>query len=87
MDLQSAQTSILLFQSKKELTSLWKRFFSILEDLRQANKISSAEFQSFRKNILDAGNDAIRSLEEQIKQFETIGQGNQQEQGQTNDKH
>ena len=53
------------FQLKRKVTSLYKSFFFILEDLNSEGvKIPEESYKRIRKRILDQGNDTSRELEE-----------------------
>lgn len=54
-----------LFQVKRKITSIYKNFFFILEDLSDSGyNINDETYQKIRKRILDNANDAIREIEE-----------------------
>lgn len=53
------------FQVRRNITNIFKNFFIILEDIG----ISDAEYQKYRKRILDIANEKIREIEET---FETL---------------
>jgi hypothetical protein len=54
------------FQSVRRVTTLYKNFLFILEDLKNDGSISEAQYQSLRKKILDLGNDTSREMEDDI---------------------
>jgi hypothetical protein len=54
-----------LFQIKRKITSIYKNFFFILEDLGDSGyNINDETYQKIRKRILDNANDAVREIEE-----------------------
>ena len=66
----SKERDYLSFQIRRKVTNLFKNFFIILEDLSKDNpSISQEKYNQLRKRVLDYGNDTIRELEEDIKQF------------------
>lgn len=67
----SKEKDYIKFQLRRKITTLFKNFFFILEDLAKENKgISDEKYQQIRKRILDYGNDTIREMEEDIDKFE-----------------
>ena len=58
--------SVLLFQIKRRITSLYKGFLFTIEDIQDEfpDTISYERGQILRKQILDAGNEAYREIEE-----------------------
>jgi len=59
-----------LFQIRRKITNIYKNFFFIIEDLQDSGyNISDEHYQKIRKRVLDAGNDAIREIEEQFSQY------------------
>lgn len=57
------------FLSKKvetEVKRLYISFIHELEDLLDDGKITEEEFALYRKTVLDSGNAALRSIQEQI---------------------
>jgi hypothetical protein len=53
------------FQIKRKITSIYKNFFFILEDLSDSGyNINSETYQKIRKRVLDNANDAVREIEE-----------------------
>jgi len=66
----SKERDYLSFQIRRKVTNLFKNFFIILEDLSKENpSISQEKYNQLRKRVLDYGNDTIRELEEDLKQF------------------
>jgi hypothetical protein len=66
----SKERDYLSFQIRRKVTNLFKNFFIILEDLSKDNpSISQEKYNQLRKRVLDYGNDTIRELEEDLKQF------------------
>lgn len=57
---------------KREVTRLFRIFIQLIEDLVQDGRMSPEEFQSLRKRILDNGNDCIRSIFNEIENFDLI---------------
>jgi len=54
-----------LFQVKRKITSIYKNFFFILEDLSNSGyNINDETYQKIRKRVLDNANDAIREIED-----------------------
>jgi hypothetical protein len=61
----------LKFQIRRKVTNLYKNFLFILEDVQSTNPDANQEaFQRNRKRILDFGNDAIREIEEYLKNLD-----------------
>jgi hypothetical protein len=59
-----------LFQIKRKITSIYKNFFFILEDLSDSGyNISDETYQKIRKRVLDNANDAVRELEENFNKL------------------
>ena len=57
---------LLQFQAQRKITSLYKNFLCILEDLQGKNKIDKEEYQRLRKRVLDLGNDLTREMEDEL---------------------
>lgn len=91
MDNEKAK-DFLKFQARKDVSYLYKRFLTVLEDNRDehyfmlekikaaipkqyhvlidaANYIDDNKFALWRKRVLDAGNDTIRTLDEEVSRF------------------
>lgn len=61
----------ILFQFRRKITNLYKQFLFILEDVGHSKyNISDESYQKYRKRILDAGNDTIRELEEDLNKLD-----------------
>lgn len=61
----------LSFQVSRKVTSLYKSFLFILEDLQDSGyNISDSVFQRYRKRVLDNGNDSIREIEELLEKLD-----------------
>lgn len=61
----------ILFQFRRKITNLYKQFLFILEDVGNSKyNISDESYQKYRKRILDAGNDTIRELEEDLNKLD-----------------
>lgn len=61
----------ILFQFRRKITNLYKQFLFILEDVSHSKyNISDESYQKYRKRILDAGNDTIRELEEDLNKLD-----------------
>jgi len=59
-----------LFQIKRKITSIYKNFFFILEDLSDFGyNINDEAYQKIRKRVLDNANDAIREIEENFSKI------------------
>jgi len=59
-----------LFQIKRKITSIYKNFFFILEDLGDSGyNINDETYQKIRKRILDNANDAVREIEENFSKI------------------
>jgi hypothetical protein len=59
-----------LFQIKRKITSIYKNFFFILEDLGDSGyNINDETYQKIRKRILDNANDALREIEENFSKI------------------
>lgn len=65
----SKEKDYLLFQTRRKIVNLFKKFFFLLEDLSIDGKISQDKYQQMRKRVLDHGNDTIREIEEDINKF------------------
>jgi hypothetical protein len=66
----SKEQDYLSFQVRRKVTSLFKNYFIILEDLVRENpSISQEKYNQIRKRILDYSNDTIREIEQDIEQF------------------
>jgi len=66
----SKEQDYLSFQIRRKITSLFKNYFIILEDLVRENpSISQEKYNQIRKRILDYSNDTIREIEQDIEQF------------------
>jgi hypothetical protein len=66
----SKEQEYLSFQVRRKITSLFKNYFIILEDvIRENPSISQEKYNQIRKRILDYGNDTIREVEQDINQF------------------
>jgi len=66
----SKEQDYLNFQVQRKVTSLFKNFFFLLEDLKKENScISKDKYDQIRKRVLDYSNDAIRDIQSDIKQF------------------
>jgi len=60
----------LSFQVNRKVTSLYKSFLFILEDLQDSGyNISDSVFQRYRKRVLDHGNDTVREINEIIEKL------------------
>ena len=69
--LPNKEREFLKFQLRRKVTSLYKNFLFILEDLKsQGYDISDEDFQRCRKRVLDHGNDAIREIEDCLKDLD-----------------
>lgn len=63
-------SELLLFQIRRKITSIYKNFFFIIEDLQDSGyNIPDEQYQKIRKRILDSSNDAIREIEEQLSKY------------------
>lgn len=60
----------ILFQIIRKFRNLFRNSLTILENLRDDNKITQAEFYNYRKSILDKGNDYIREVEEDFDKID-----------------
>ena len=66
----SKEQDYLSFQIRRKITSLFKNYFIILEDLAKENpSISQEKYNKIRKRILDYSNDTIREIEQDLEQF------------------
>ena len=60
--LPNKEREFLKFQLRRKVTSLYKNFLFILEDLdSKAYNMDEESYQRYRKRILDHGNDLIRN--------------------------
>ena len=63
-------SELLLFQIRRKITSIYKNFFFIIEDLQDSGyNIPDEQYQKIRKRILYSSNDAIREIEEQLSKY------------------
>lgn len=63
MDTNQAIREYLEFQIKREVTTLYKNFLQIVENIRDERyTISNSTFDFIRKRVLDDGNSASRNL-------------------------
>ena len=70
MDSDKAIKDMTLFQIKRKITSIYKNFFFILEDLGDSGyNINDETYQKIRKRILDNANDAVREIEENFSKI------------------
>ena len=54
-----------LFQVKRKITSIYKNFFFIIEDLSNSGyNVNDETYQKIRKRVLDNANDDIREIED-----------------------
>ena len=61
----------LKFQIRRKVTNLYKSFLFILEDVESSHHgVDKEVFQRNRKRVLDFGNDAIREIEEYLKNLD-----------------
>jgi hypothetical protein len=61
--MNSVENNLIAVQVHKEVTSLYKEFLEIIEDLKLGHpSISSEQYEHIRKRVLDKGNDKIRNL-------------------------
>jgi hypothetical protein len=61
--MNTPENNLITIQVHKELTSLYKDFLEIIEDLRLQNpSITPDHYEHIRKRVLDKGNDRIRNL-------------------------
>jgi hypothetical protein len=89
--MDNTKKEMLAFLLSRDSINLYKKFFSIVEDLKfehnsmlekleeslppeyhhllRGQKFDEKKFSYIRKKILDAGNEAIRSNQEQLKNF------------------
>ena len=69
--LPNKEREFLKFQLRRNVTSLYKNFLFILEDLdSKAYNMDEESYQRYRKRILDHGNDLIREIEEDLDKFD-----------------
>jgi len=67
----SKEQDYLNFQVQRKITTLFKNFFFLLEDLKRENpSISKEKYDQIRKRVLDYSNDAIRDIQCDINQFD-----------------
>ena len=65
------EKEFLKFQLRRKVTSLYKDFLFILEDLdSNTYNLNEESYQRYRKRILDRGNDLIRENEEDLDKFD-----------------
>jgi methionyl-tRNA synthetase len=71
MDSEEKIREFVNFQINRKVKNLYKQFLIMLEDWRAKNpEIHNEDFERARKKVLDAGNDAIREIEEAISKLE-----------------
>ena len=71
MEGDTREKEFLQFQINRKVKNLYKNFLFILEDLKsQGYDISDEDFQRCRKRVLDHGNDAIREIEDCLKDLD-----------------
>jgi len=69
--LPNKEKEFLKFQLRRKVTSLYKDFLFILEDLdSNTYNLDEESYQRYRKRILDRGNDLIREIEEDLDKFD-----------------
>ena len=69
--LPNKEREFLKFQLRRKVTSLYKNFLFILEDLdSKAYNMDEESYQRYRKRILDHGNDLIREIEEDLDKID-----------------
>ena len=69
--LPNKEKEFLKFQLRRKVTSLYKDFLFILEDLdSNTYNLDEEAYQRYRKRILDRGNDLIREIEEDLDKFD-----------------
>jgi hypothetical protein len=61
---------LLEFQLERQVKNLYKGFLTSVEDICFDNDIPQEKYQRIRKRVLDAGNDCVRSLKEDVGKFE-----------------
>ena len=67
----SKEKDYLNFQIQRKITTLFKNFFFLLEDLKNDNpSISKEKYDQIRKRVLDYSNDTIRDIQNDINQFD-----------------
>lgn len=57
---------------RKSITRLFLSFIYILEDMVADGRVSDEEFQRLRKRILDSGNNTIRDIDTELKNFDLV---------------
>jgi energy-converting hydrogenase A subunit M len=61
--MNTPENNLIAIQVHKELTSLYKEFLEIIEDIKLNNpSITPEQYEHLRKRVLDKGNDKIRTL-------------------------
>lgn len=63
---RSSASELVKFQVERNVAALFKNFLIILEDIRDDEPFN---YERLRKRVLDAGNGAIRDIEEQLDLF------------------
>lgn len=71
MDSSTSLREIIRYYQHKEISSLFKRFLIILEDIRDKRyHIDNGTYDNLRKRILDDGNASIRELDSFADKFD-----------------
>lgn len=72
MDINSdSLREIVIYQQHRQISSLYKSFLIILEELsRNRYQIDENTYSNLRKRILDSGNTVTRELEELLAKFD-----------------
>jgi hypothetical protein len=71
--MNTVENNLIFIQVNKEVTSLYKDFLEIIEDLKITNpSISETQYEHLRKRVLDKGNDKIRTLNHFLDFFDFI---------------
>jgi hypothetical protein len=61
--MNAPENNLIAIQVHKEITTLYKEFLEIIEDLKLNNpSITNEQYEHVRKRVLDKGNDKIRNL-------------------------
>ena len=58
------------FKSHRVITGLFKDFLFILEELEDSGRINEEMFDRLRKRVLTRGNNAIRTITEEIESLD-----------------
>jgi len=71
--MNTPENNLIFVQVSKEVTSLYKEFLEVIEDLKVHHpSITQEEYEHLRKRVLDKGNDKIRGITSFLDFFDFI---------------